>query len=130
MSHFMPYFVIAIHRKFAFMISFSCILKWEVYMKYEFRLKTGFFETKLCSMSVKNKSITFFCDDSYKYNKISIAEDIILNISVTIKQNHPVEIEIHTLNTIYTGYCINEADTEDIVKMLINEFDSKVSIGN
>ncbi len=67
-------------------------------MIYEFRLKTGFFETKLYNLSIKDQRITILDNEE---ELIVIDDDDLLCVSVTEK-NH-IEIEIQTKTNVYSG---------------------------
>ncbi len=99
-------------------------------MVCNFKLKTGFFETKKCTLLVSNKAISVFYDDDYDDKGLTIMDNDLLSISAIVRNNDSTEIRIHTLDNIYTGFCIDEGNTEKVIKSFINEFNNKFSIDN
>lgn len=99
-------------------------------MVCKFKLKTGFFKTKPCTLSVREKAISVFYDDDYFDDEILIMDNELLSISVIIRNNSTTEIRIHTLDEIYTGYSMDENKTDGIIKSFLNEFSHKVCIEN
>ncbi|SHJ60397.1 hypothetical protein SAMN02745751_02939 [Dethiosulfatibacter aminovorans DSM 17477] len=99
-------------------------------MVCKFKLKTGFFETKPCTLSVREKAISVFYDDDSDDEEILIMDNDLLSISVIIRNHTTTEIRIHTMDAIYTGYSLDENKTDGIIKSFLNEFSHKVCIEN
>ena len=97
-------------------------------MVCNFKLKTGFFETKKCTLLVRDKAISVFYDNDYDDKGLIIMDNDLLSISAIVRNNDTTEIRIHTLDNIYTGYCIDKNKTDKVIKTFINEFNNKVSI--
>ena len=97
-------------------------------MVCNFKLKTGFFETKKCTLFVRDKAISVFYDNECDDKGLTIMDNDLLSISAIVRSNDTTEIRIHTLDNIYTGFCIDEDKVEKIIKSFVNEFKSKVSI--
>lgn len=90
---------------------------------FEFRLKTGFFETKTFDLIVGKGKLIFSPVESAD-QVIIIPEKEILNI--TLKNEKSLEIEIQTLDKIYQGVVSDKADYEELLKQLKENINKKI----
>jgi len=95
-------------------------------MVFFIRLKTGFFETKFCTMSVKDKTVRLFSEDLYNEKETIIRDSDILSVAIINRQKRPIELEIHASDKIYTGHCIDTKFKDEISNAFLTEFGSKV----
>lgn len=97
-------------------------------MVFLIKLKTGFFETKFCTMSVMNKRIKIFFEDDLDQNEIIIPEEELLSIAIFSKKGKNTEIEIHTKEKIYVGNYIENRSKDEVINTLVDAFDAKVAV--
>jgi hypothetical protein len=90
---------------------------------FEFRLKTGFFETKLIDLLI-SKGKLMLSPSEAEDQVITISEKDILNI--TLKNVKSLEIEIQTWDKIYQGVFIDKADYEELLKKLKENINKKI----
>ena len=90
---------------------------------FEFRLKTGFFETKTFDLIVSKGKLILSPVES-EDQVIIIPEKEILNI--TLKNEKSLEIEIQTLDKIYQGVVSDKADYEELLKQLKENINKKI----
>lgn len=95
-------------------------------MVFFIRLKTGFFETKFCTMSVKNKTVRLFSEDLFNEKETIIRDSEILSITIINRTKKPTEIEIHSSDKIYIGHYIDTKSKDEIADAFVTEFGSKV----
>ena len=79
-------------------------------MGYEFRMKTGFFETKTYALLV-HKGELVLSPKEIDDGLITIPEESIL--SITIKSHKSLEMEIQTDEKLYHGQLDNKTDYEN-----------------
>jgi len=90
---------------------------------FEFRLKTGFFETKSFDLLI-SKGKLILSPSEAEDQVITISEKDILNI--TLKNVKSLEIEIQTWDKIYQGVFIDKADYEELLKKLKENINKKI----
>ena len=90
---------------------------------FEFRLKTGFFETKPFDLLI-SKGKLILSPSEAEDQVITISEKDILNI--TLKNVKSLEIEIQTWDKIYQGVFIDKADYEELLKKLKENINKKI----
>jgi len=90
---------------------------------FEFRLKTGFFETKTFDLLISKGKLMLSPAES-KEQVITIPEKDILNI--TLKNMKSLEIEIQTWDKIYQGIIGNKADYEELLRQLKENINKKI----
>lgn len=95
-------------------------------MVFFIRLKTGFFETKFCTMSVKDKTVRLCSEDLYNEKETIIRDSDILSVAIINRQRKPIELEIHSYDKIYTGQCIDTRFKDEISNAFLTEFGNKV----
>mgnify|MGYP000626486789 CR=1 FL=1 len=89
-------------------------------MVYEIRLKTGFYETKLYNLSIKDQRIAILNNEE---EIIVIDDDDLLCVSVTERNN--IEIEIQTKTKVYSG-TIAAASASRLLDDLKRELNKKI----
>lgn len=97
-------------------------------MVFFIRLKTGFFETKFCTMSVRDKAVRLYSENMYEDKQTIIHDGEILSIAIINKGRKATEIEIHSTEKIYVGHCIDTKDKDEIANAFLREFGSKVQM--
>lgn len=90
---------------------------------FEFRLKTGFFETKTFDLIVSKGKLILSPVES-EDQVIIIPEKEILNI--TLKNEKSLEIEIQTWDKIYQGLFDSKTDYEKLLKQLTENINKKI----
>ena len=90
---------------------------------FEFRLKTGFFETKTFDLIVSKGKLILYPVES-EDQVIIIPEKEILNI--TLKNEKSLEIEIQTWDKIYQGLFDSKTDYEKLLKQLTENINKKI----
>lgn len=90
---------------------------------FEFRLKTGFFETKTFDLLISKGKLILSPAES-KEQVITIPEKDILNI--TLKNMKSLEIEIQAWDKIYQGIIGNKADYEELLRQLKENINKKI----
>jgi len=93
-------------------------------MVYEFRLKTGFYETKLYSLNIHNKQIRMIPACADNKNKIITVSDNDL-ISVKVTERKSLEIEIQTKDNLYSGVILG-VSASGILDVLKKELHKEV----
>lgn len=97
-------------------------------MVFFIRLKTGFFETKFCTMSVRDKAVRLYSENLYEDKQTIIRDGEILSIAIMNKGRKATEIEIHAADKIYVGHCIDTKNKDEIANAFLREFGSKVQM--
>ena len=90
---------------------------------FEFRLKTGFFETKPFDLLI-SKGKLILSPSEAEDQVITISEKDILNI--TLKNVKSLEIEIQTWDKIYQGIFDNKDDYEKLLGQLKENINKKI----
>jgi len=90
---------------------------------FEFRLKTGFFETKPFDLLI-SKGKLILSPSEAEDQVITISEKDILNI--TLKNVKSLEIEIQTWDKIYQGVFDNKAEYEKLLGDLKENINKKI----
>ena len=90
---------------------------------FEFRLKTGFFETKPFDFLIRKGKLILSPSES-KDQVIMIQEEDIL--SITLKTVKSLEIEIQTWDKIYQGIFDNKDDYEKLLGQLKENINKKI----
>jgi len=90
---------------------------------FEFRLKTGFFETKVFDLLISKGKLVLSPIET-RDQVITIQEKDILNI--TLKNGKSLEIEIQTWDKIYQGVIGNKADYEELLRQLKGNINKKI----
>ncbi len=93
-------------------------------MDYEFRMKTGFFETKTYDLLFHKGELVFYpkeIDDGL----ITILEESILSITLKKKQKS-LDIEIQTDEKIYQGLLDNKTDYEKFINQMKENINKKI----
>ncbi|MGI6575151.1 MAG: hypothetical protein ACOX3A_04735 [bacterium] len=93
-------------------------------MDCEFRMKTGFFETKVYDLFIQKGKLIFFqqgTDDGL----IKIPEESILSITLK-KSNKSYKIEIQTDERIYHGLLDNKTDYEKFINQMKENINKKI----
>ena len=94
-----------------------------IQLSFEFRLKTGFFETKLFALLIRKAKLVLSPTESAEQT-ITVAEKDIRGI--TLKNKKSLEIEIQTEDMIYQGVFSNKADFKKILEQLKENLDVKI----
>jgi hypothetical protein len=90
---------------------------------FEFRLKTGFFETKRVGLTAK-KGKLILSPVEVEDQVIIIPEKDILN--VTLKHIKSLEMEIQTWDKVYQGIFSNKTDYEELLGQLKENINKKI----
>lgn len=90
---------------------------------FEFRLKTGFYETQIFDFLIFKGKLILSPSES-RNQVITIQEKDILNI--TLKNEKSLEIEIQTWEKIYQGAFNNKADYEKLLEQLKENINKKI----
>lgn len=91
---------------------------------YEFRMKTGFFETKRYDLLIcKGKLILSLKESEDGF--ITIPEEDILNITLK-KSKKAFEVEIQTDKVIYQGLLDNNTDHERFINQVKENINKKI----
>lgn len=93
-------------------------------MGFEFRMKTGFFETKLYVLLIRKGKLILSPKES-EDGLITIPEASILNITLK-KIQKSFEMEIETEETIYLGLLDNMADYEKLINQMKENINKKI----
>jgi len=95
-----------------------------VRLGYEFRMKTGFFETKTYALLV-HKGELVLSPKEIDDGLITIPEESIL--SITIKKSHKsLEMEIQTDEKLYHGQLDNKTDYEKLINQIKESINKKI----
>ncbi len=92
-------------------------------LSFEFRLKTGFFETKIFDLLISKGKLVLSPTESGG-QIITIPENHVLNI--TLKNEKSLEIEIQTWDKIYHGIFCNNTDYEKLLEQLKKNLIKKI----
>ena len=92
-------------------------------MEFEFRLKTGFYETQIFDFLIFKGKLVLSPSEA-RNQVITIPEKDIMNI--TLKNEKSLEIEIQTWEKIYQGTFSNIADYEKLIKQLKENINKKI----
>ncbi len=90
---------------------------------FEFRLKTGFFETKRFDL-IARKGNLILSPVEAEDQVIIIPEKDILN--VTLKNTKSLEMEIQTWDKVYQGIFNNKTDYEELLGQLKGNINKKI----
>lgn len=90
---------------------------------FEFRLKTGFFETKQVDLLISKEKLILSPSEA-EDQVITISEKDILNI--TLKNVKSLEIDIQTWDKIYQGVFDNKAEYEKLLGDLKENINKKI----
>lgn len=92
-------------------------------LKFEFRLKTGFYETQIFDFLIFKGKLVLSPAES-ENQVITILEKDVMNI--TLKNVKSLEIEIQTWDKIYQGVFDNKADYEKLLMQLKENINKKI----
>jgi len=92
-------------------------------MMYPIRLKTGFFETTACTLSIRNEGVMLTSPDG-KHSNIRISRDNIIAVTITMKR-YP-RFEIHTCEKTYSGVFFDEVEQRELEREFRECLGSKV----
>ncbi|WP_312833422.1 hypothetical protein [Sedimentibacter saalensis] len=93
-------------------------------MDFEFRMKTGFFETKIYYLHIRKGKLIFSPKESDD-NLIVIPDENILNITLK-KSKKSFEIEIQTSEKFYQGLLYNKIDYEEFINQIKENINKKI----
>lgn len=93
-------------------------------MDFEFRMKTGFFETKNYYLHISKGKLIFSPKESDD-NLIVIPDENILNITFKISKKS-FEMEVQTYETTYEGLLDNKIDYEKFIKQIKENINKKI----
>lgn len=93
-------------------------------MDFEFRMKTGFFETKMYYLHI-NKGKLIFSPRESDDQLIAIPDGDISNIALK-KSNKTFEMEIQTCEKIYQGLLDNKIDHEKFISQIKENINKKI----
>lgn len=93
-------------------------------MSYEIKLRTGFFESSLFSLSVSPGLIQFIPIESTDKSSIIINEKDL--VAITLLKNKTGEIDIETYNQILTGTFTKKIDLKKVVKDFKKNINKKI----
>ncbi len=97
-------------------------------MSYAVKIRTGFFETARCELSVSEKTIKL-SSDQLDHNEVMIHEEEMLSLFITGKPGACPELEIRTAETMYIGTFEDETVVRDVITELSKAFSKKLLIG-
>ena len=90
-------------------------------MNFQFRMKTGFYETRIYDLLISKGNLVFSPQESDD-PPITIPEEIVLNISLK-KNEKSFEMGIQTYEKTYQGLLVNNMDCE----LLLEELKENIS---
>lgn len=93
-------------------------------MDFEFRMKTGFFETKNYYLHISKGKLIFSPKESDD-NLIVIPDENILNITFKISKKS-FEMEVQTCEKIYQGLLDNTIDYEKLINQIKENINKKI----
>lgn len=93
-------------------------------MGFEFRMKTGFFETKTFDLLIDKGRLNLFPKESDDL-LITIPEENILDITLK-KDEKSFEMEIQTYGKIFQGLFENKTDYEKLLGQLKENINKKI----
>lgn len=93
-------------------------------LDYEFRIKTGFFETKTYDLLV-HKGELIFSPKEIDDGILTIPEESILSIALKKKQKS-LEMEIQTDEKIYQGLLDNKTEYEKFIYQIKENINKKI----
>lgn len=93
-------------------------------MIFEFRMKTGFFETKMLDLHISKDKLIFSSKESNN-QLIVIPEENILTITMK-KSKKSFEMEVQTYETTYEGLLDNKIDYEKFIKQIKENINKKI----
>lgn len=93
-------------------------------MDFEFRMKTGFFETKMLDLHISKDKLIFSSKESNN-QLIVIPEENILTITMK-KSKKSFEMEVQTYETTYEGLLDNKIDYEKFIKQIKENINKKI----
>lgn len=95
-----------------------------VKLDFEFRMKTGFFETKIYDLLIRKGKLILSPKESEE-RLITVPEENIL--SITLKKNQKsLEMEILTDEKIYQGQLDNKTDYERFISKMKENINKKI----
>lgn len=93
-------------------------------MIFEFRMKTGFFETKMLDLHI-NKGKLIFSSKESSDQLIVIPDENILTVTMK-KSKKSLEMEIQTYQIIYQGLLDNKIDYEKFINQIKENITKKI----
>lgn len=93
-------------------------------MDFEFRMKTGFFETKIFNLLISKGKLVLSPQGS-DHQLITIPEESILNITLE-KKEKSIKMEIQTHEEIYQGLLGNTTVNEQLLSQLKKNINKKI----
>lgn len=93
-------------------------------MDFEFRMKTGFFETKLYNLLIRKGKLILSPKES-EGRQITIPEENVFDITIK-KSRKSFEVEIQTDEEIYQGLLDNDADSENFIYQMKKNINKKI----
>lgn len=93
-------------------------------MGIQIRLKTGFFETGIYRLEVKEKQFRLFPEDPDHGDILSFCEQDIL--SITLKEKRIPELELQTREACYTATFPQKSDLKETLELVKKGLNTKV----
>jgi len=90
----------------------------------EFRMKTGFFETKIYDLLIRKGKLILSPKES-EDRSVTIPEESILNITLK-KSQKSFEMEIQTDEMIYQGLLDNKTDYKKLINKIKKNINKKI----
>lgn len=92
-------------------------------LDFSFRLKTGFFETSAFNLLIRQGQLVLSSTEA-KERTITITEENL--VSITLKNEKSLEIEIQTRDSIYQGIFPDKAVYERLLEQLQENLNKKI----
>lgn len=95
-------------------------------MVYDFKIKRGFFKTESTKIHISNGKLEIIPKENSEFKKIVITDIDLISLSISKIDFELIHIEIDAENGNWSGHFKDSTKNDEIVCVLVNEFEEKI----